>query len=70
MVKWSGSEKKYPLSGDPGLLTRLWWAIEGWGRDLWWDFHALDRIDYIVFGLGLLLGLALALMILTLRFAP
>lgn len=68
-MKWAPKDR-YELPGDPGFITRLWWAIEDWWRTLWWDLHCLDRIDYIMCGLGVLLGMAVTLMILTLRLRP
>ena len=27
-MKWSGPKNRYELPGDPGIITRLYWAIE------------------------------------------
>lgn len=60
MIKWSKPKDRYDLPNDPGPLTRAWWFIEDWWRELGWDERAL-------FGLA---ALALVLMIYTIRYAP
>ena len=55
-MKW-GSKNRYELPGDPGFLTRLWWAIE--------DYLSLS--DKATIGLMLF---ALALLIIVLAAVP
>ena len=56
-MKWSGSKNRYDVPGDPGFLTRLWWAIE--------DYVSLSDKGTIA-----LLLLALALLIIVLVTTP
>ena len=49
-MKWSGPKNRYEVPGDPGFLTRLWWAIE--------DYVSLSdkgTIALLVFALALLI---------------
>lgn len=51
-MKWRG---RYPVPGDPGYITRLYWAAEDW----WLSLDGIERGTLGLLGLAVILAIVI-----------